>query len=347
MEQVLFLNFHNLVKIKIKIGLSYLSKKIFYKNLFAMYKRYKVNSLNSFDLIININIPSQNSLKLNRNKDFFIDNNYIFSKYKRKFTLVKVEIMSVEDNPTQVNIMTNIIGKIIFPTAIINSLIALKLNLKGICFVHSSAVSKNGVGIIFAGEGSSGKTFLVIESSKRDFYLLGDDFIFIGNKEIYSFIRPLSLEYYHRKLLNQHLALHKKIELILKKIISLFTKGYISLLTDIEIDKIFNNHLIDRIPIKKIYLLDKSNTFDIEILKEKNFLIDIILKDTQLIFDFLYKVTEKYSLFYPNTYFAKFWDILKMNLRHNFNELPCYKITTPFAIGHNILEKIFEHIDFN
>jgi len=346
MEKILFLNFNDLVKVKLKIKLSKLGNKIFYKNLLRMYERFEVSSLDFFDLEVNINSSFYRDIsKLNIEKGFSVGYNYIFSKYKRKFTQTEVEIIGIDDAKTTVNVKTDILGKFIFPTAVINSLIGLKSNLKGVCFVHSSGISKQGKAVLFAGDGSSGKTFLVIESSKRNFNLVADDFTFIGNKVIYNFIRPISLEYYHRKLLNFHLSFKKKLEFILKKIISIFSNKYISLLTHIDATSFFYKRLEEKASLKKIYYLTKGLTFNIEIFEDKGLLIDTIINNTKLINEFLFKLCKKYSLYYPHSNLSKYWDSLKMNLAYNLKEIPCYKLTTPFVIKKSILEEIFNNIN--
>jgi hypothetical protein len=344
----LYLNFNNFIKVEVRIATSWIGKHLFYKNLIRMYKECQIppSGMDNPELVINVGTDFLRRIPQSSIYDgFFIEGSYIYTKYRRKVVLTSVEILDIDDAKTTVNIRTNIFGRFIFPTVIINSLIGLKSNLKGICFVHGSSIGRDGKGVLLVGSDGSGKTSILIKSSEKNFELIADDATFVGNKEVHSLIGPMSLRYYHKKLLHFSLTLKERFEFAAKKILSILTGKYITLLTDIDIKKFFDSRLGRKAELKRIYYLTKGKEFRIDLLEDKGFLVSAIVNDIKHIYDFLVRVSQAYGKFAPTSYLSNYWGTLEKNLFRNITDIPCYKVITPFLMKSIMFEQIFEDME--
>ena len=63
----------------------------------------------------------------------------------------------------------------------------------GFAAYHASSISLNGKAIVFMGESMSGKTTLSLKLASKGYCYLGDDRVFIKNKQVYSYPKPLHI----------------------------------------------------------------------------------------------------------------------------------------------------------
>jgi hypothetical protein len=313
-----------------------------------MYSQVKKNFIKDQQSDLIIYIGKEFARKVSKYKfckGFFINGNYIRAKYKWKIIKAEVEILDIEKIPMVVNIQTNFFGKLIFPTAIINSLIGLHSNRKKMCLVHGSGICKEKKGVLLIGSGSSGKTSIVIHSSKEQFYFLADDSIFVGKRKIYGFPRPISLEYYHKKILYFKIYYNKQIEFFLKRLLSFITREYITLLTDINLELFFKNRIEPSAELRAAIYLSKGNKFTFSELCDKNRVVEAIIKSTQSILWFSVQIGKCFASHFPESYLANYWNELKQNLRDFINEIPCYEVQTPTVITNDMYQQILQKIN--
>ncbi len=339
--------FNDSIRVEIYLPAQGLGNYFFYKNVFRMYRQLQRNGIRDRQSDLIIYVGKEFSQKVSRDKfrdGFFCKGSYIRAQYRWKTIRAEVEILDIESIPMVIHIQTNIFGKLIFPTAVINSLVGLHSNRKKVCLVHGSGIGREKKAVLLTGAGSSGKTSLVVRSSREHFCLIADDATFIGKRKIYGFPRPISLEYYHRRMLHFPISWTKQTEFFFKRLLSLLTGGYITLLTDIEAEQFFQNRVEQSAELKATFYLSKGDDFAFREVNDKDRVVDAIVESTQSILQFSVRIGRSYASYAPESYLVHHWSELKKNLRDYINEVPCYEVQTPDVITDDMYRWILQKV---
>jgi hypothetical protein len=339
--------FNDSIRVEIYLSVKGLEKYLFYRNVFRMYRQSQQTERkeSQVDMIVYIGKRFSREVLTDRFREgFFCEGNYLRTHYRYKAIIAQVEILDIESIPMVVHIRTNLLGKLIFPTAVINSLVGLNSNRKKVCLVHGSGIGREKKAVLLTGAGSSGKTSLVVRSSREHFCLIADDATFIGKRKIYGFPRPISLEYYHRRMLHFPISWTKQTEFFFKRLLSLLTGGYITLLTDIEVEKFFQNRVEQSAELKATFYLSKGDAFAFREVNDKDRVVDAIVESTQSILQFSVRIGRSYASYVPESYLVNHWSELKKNLRDYINEVPCYEVQTPDVITDDMYRWILQKV---
>lgn len=142
-------------------------------------------------LIVNIKDfkPKNRNCYLVDNK-YFVRNNYFFVDDKHW----KVEIDGIDENATTVNFYAKkflnlkhaglaVTDNIILP------ILQKKFAKKGYFFTHAAGVAKGNSGVLLVGHSHAFKTTITMDMIRDGYEFLGDDFVLLKDKEIFSFPR--------------------------------------------------------------------------------------------------------------------------------------------------------------
>lgn len=339
--------FNDSIRVGIYLPTQGLGRHIFYRNIFRMYRRLQKSETDDRQVDLIIYIGKRFFQKISRDKfhgGFFCNRSYIRAQYRWKTIRAEVEVLDAESIPMVVSIKTNLLGKLVFPTVIINSLIGLHSNRKKVCLIHGSSIGSRGNAVLLVGMGSTGKTSLVVRSSRENFCLIADDGTFLGKNKVYGFPRPINLEYYHKRMLHFRIAWNKRMEFFLKRILSFITNRYITLLTDIEEEKFFQKRIEWVAELKALFYLSKGDTFVLSEVFDKNSIADKIVESTKSIQQFSVWLGRCYASYAPDSYLARHWSELKKNLQDYINEVPCYKVQTPDVVTNDMYRWILQKV---
>lgn len=85
---------------------------------------------------------------------------------------------------------------------------------KGWYLLHAGAAAKNDKAVLWIGRGATYKTTFTLRSLNAGYEILGDDFVLVHGKRIYSFpTSPLMLEFTHRHLKDERLGIWEQFRL--------------------------------------------------------------------------------------------------------------------------------------
>lgn len=223
---------------------------------------------------------------------------YRFWDHIGKFKITD-DCILLEPNPSiDQNVLKNFILGTIFATL---------LRLRGKFVLHSSCVNINNTAVAFSGLKGYGKSTIAMSLYLRGFPLVADDYITIEfDKNNIPFVMPgfPSLRLSSDSKVNLGLSLDDHLE------IEYLEKQYVS------VKKRFSNR---KIPLNKIYILDRKNKFKVNKLDYPEGFMEIV-KNTFAIYTF--SKSELVENFFQCENIVKSVDIFKLEIPDNIEKIP-------------------------
>jgi len=216
-------NIHNLINIKIN---KYIEVNAFNKILNPLDYFRTSNENKHYDIILNIcNFTPKNENSYFLDHKYYIKENYIYAEDNINMLNWKVEINGFEKDTTIINFWSNFLGLRYFinnylpQEMFLFPLIVYKLFLiKNSYLIHSSGVSKNGKAHIFMGLEGHKKTEITINYLKKGFNYVGDDWVILTNKGVYSFPKnfySFLYSYTNNNIITEKYSIFNKLDFIL------------------------------------------------------------------------------------------------------------------------------------
>jgi hypothetical protein len=175
--------------------------KFSFKPIDMEFSHFSSNTKPKTNLIVNIgDFKSKNKNCFLVDNKYFVKDNYFFVDDENW----KVEITGLEKNSTKVNFFGKKFLNMKYASLAVTDHIILpilqkKLAEKGYFFTHAAGVTKNNKGVLIVGHSHSFKTTITMCMIRKGYEFLGDDFILLKDKKIYSFPRFPSVFFYRTK----------------------------------------------------------------------------------------------------------------------------------------------------
>ncbi|NQT22866.1 MAG: hypothetical protein HQ579_05420 [Candidatus Omnitrophica bacterium] len=271
------LNVHHIIKIKIRNH-----KRGILSDLNSPFSYFLSNGTAQPDILVEIGDfkENKNDCTLVDHK-YFVRKNYVYFEEDFGFRGWKAELSGIEEDRCVLKIDYKKTNKMtlqgmLYPDQIMynNFLYPLLERIflrKGYLFLHAGGVSDGGKGAVFAGRGSSYKTSLIINLVKKGFYSLGDGWVILKGKSIYSF--PTSPSFFNYRVLNmthENPNIFHKINLACRLISTRRKLDFISEKANLE-------------SLFVIYRQDRD-TIALERIEDKNIVSDVLLVNNLLEF---------------------------------------------------------------
>jgi hypothetical protein len=340
----LFLNIHDQIRIHVRIKTPVFLGFLYYRHLYHLCQTFieKSSVKESFNWVIQIGFPLKSGGRsFPRTNELFITKDYLYSHYQRKIIRGELEILNIDNPRVTVNLKVNFWGKLFFPIELFNSLIHFVAFQKGMCLLPGASIEKAGKGILLLGDEGSGKTNLVIASSKRGFGLIDDDFSFVHQGKILNYTPSVCLKFYHRKRFPS-IPRNIKAKLLINEGISLLTNRYINLITPAPIDIFFAKRRSTSVALKKIYYLRRDGAFKMREIRMKKEMINSMILKLKICYPFLTRMCEVYSRVNSDSILARHWDQLEKKLKQELGEIPSVEIKSPSALTDTEIAEVFK-----
>lgn len=336
-------NIHNLFKFKIEGT----DKKIL-KHFSQDYSYFKTDEKieSELDVIVSDFTPSNDDCYIINHK-FYVKGNYIFGNDTHKIVKWSFCIKDIENKPT-VYFKGGLFSGIFLRDYIIEPLIGFKLAQKGYSLLHASSIAIAGKGFVFAGTPGVGKSAIILNLTRNDTAFLSDEITLLSNNSmIYSFPSPIRV-YNYNLIGNLHLykkmALKDKFEIRLKYFIYILSLKYAKLYQDIGAEKLFDK-IEKKSPLHSLVLLSKTTKNKIKLIQDidkEEFVKQLILVNKYQ-FKHFSEYLSAYSLCYPKSETASFWQILEKNLFESVKKAHCYEVEIPSKYDYSSFEE-FDNI---
>lgn len=284
--------------------------------------------------------------------NYYVADDYIYFKDRRKLSKWEVEISGIERLP-RVRITTNFVGNITAPLNIVEFFIQYCLLKKGISVIHASGVGKRGKCVVFPARSGGGKTIVALSSLDRGFSYLGDNFIILDKGVARSYINPLNIFTYNRlQVVEKNLTPKQKLSLFLKRNLCAITGGYFKIFEKINPINIFNDLIVDNCPIYLICLLEVNNVSTKNKLVLKSIPKDILVKklryNMELDLIAFSKCIYSYGYVLPNSVFSRFWELYEHVLEHNLpSGISTVSIEVPLQLTESVIDEIVDLVEDN
>lgn len=157
---------------------------------------------------------------------YWIGNNSLYCKTRHKLSFWKIWIQNLDKPKTTIHFYGDpFFSKELFFVLLLEPFLTYKFSQKGILFLHSSAFSFNGKGVIVSGETGTGKTTMLLNLLKEpstEYY--ADDQAIVKNSTLYSY--PMSIG------LRTHLVRHCKLKLSSKDNLYILFHNLVNVVTN-------------------------------------------------------------------------------------------------------------------
>jgi hypothetical protein len=309
------------------------------------YEYFASEPLDDLDFAVEIGPfePANDDCYVLEDGQYFIREGYFYCEDSYKLAKWMVEISNIESGVTQVRIAPNLFGYLFVGGYIIDFLIRFKANEKGIPFVHGSALSKDGVAVLFPARSGSGKTVLAMSLLEQGYDLLGDNFVMLDRGKVLSYPSRMNIFFY-----NLTPSVRKSLDpltlfvLQLKYWLYRFTFGYAKIFTPVSVQKVFPDRSVDEAELKKVFLLiPEDGNPQIEPLGRKDMVRSLVLNNKLDAFPFFDYILE-YAFVFPDSNLANHW----INLERNYSSIleaeeNCYyKVSLPSKLNAAMTDEI-------
>lgn len=338
-----FYNLHNILKIRTVIENpgrydSYLEKT---------YRHYEVEDEGDADLVITIGrFAADLSGCAMVDGKYFVKDNYLFYRSRYKLAHWNTEIQGIEGRVTRVRIDCNSFGRMVIPGETIYNLIRFKLAQKGYPLIHGSAVGQGGDGYVFSARGGTGKTITSLNFVRRGLDFYSDDSVMLHGESALGFVVPFNLRFTYdvESLLGVHFSGAVRRELFVKRLISLFTLGRISLFTTLEPKEVFPRSIRDKARLKKAFILVQGPRLSIEEHIPLEWATQEMLINMQFEAPELTGLILAYSYCFPLSPAGDFWDRVEGQIRDSLAGAETHRITVPVVYTKEVFEEIYRKV---
>ncbi len=349
MKEIADYTIHDLVKFRIRKSTSLIGKH--FDTYTMQFQNFVSKDNSSNDFIVEIGpFCRRNGDCTILDDTYYIANDYIYFKDRRKLSKWEVEISGINDSP-RVKIATNIVGNITTTLNIIEFLIHYSFLKKGVSIIHASGVSKSGKCVVFPARSGGGKTTIALSFLDRRFSYLGDNYIILDKGVARNYISPLNIFTYNRlPIIEKSLNRRRRLSMILKRTLYSVTGGYFKIFEKINPAEVFGDSIADDCAINLICHLDVRDMSPKEKLIPKPItrknLVKRLRYNMELDMLSFSKYIYSYGYMFPNSVFSKFWEIYEKNLEHNLSkDIPTISIEVPSVWCENTTDSIVKLVN--
>lgn len=340
---------HDIIKFQIKNSIGLI--KNYFDTASIQFQNFLSDNSPPYNLTVEIGPFSQENRSCAIIDDtYYIADDYIYFKDRRKLSKWEVEISGIEKSP-RVKISTNFVGNITTPLNIVEFFIQYCLLKKGITVIHASGVGKGDECVLFPARSGGGKTTVALSLLDRGFSYLGDNYIIVDKGVARNYICPLNIFTYNLlPIVENALSPRQRLSMFLKKSLYTITGGYFKIFEKINPVTIFSDLIANNYPIYLICNLEVNNA----LCKDEVGLIHVSREDLikklryNMELDLLpfSKYIYSYGYVFPKSIFSRFWEMYEETLERNLlKDASIISIEVPPTWHQNTIDKIAEIIN--
>jgi len=319
-----YYSIHGLVKFTVDVR----DKKPFlrlFSHLDMEYDHFEVEPFDDPDITFTIGdfTPDLSDCKV-IDHTYYIRKGYIYYKQSVKIAKWESEISGFEGGVVKVRIKSNYPGYWFFVGYVVEAIINFTLLRKGACFIHASAMEKDGKAYIFPGRSGIGKTTFCLYMMDKGYRFISDDLVILKDHDAYSYPIWLHIFSYHLKTVptyNEHLSSKRKAEVFLKYILHKASFGYAKIFTFMKFGELFPKvNIADSAKIEKaIFLIGSNGGMHSKADLDKSNSVNRLVHIMRIEFNTFRDVIDSYGVVFPESQFARQFDAMKDLLNASWN----------------------------
>jgi hypothetical protein len=255
----------------------------------------------------------------------------IFYHSRLKVGRWQTEIRGLEGNRLRVRIASNTPARMVFPGETVYSLVRLSLARRGHLLLHGPAVTSDGRALLLAARSGAGKTITAVNFARRGWGFMGDDSTILTDDGLRSFIVPFNLRFTYdvERLLGIRFSRRKRLEILMKRCLSLATLGHINLFSRIAPADVFGKQIVDAAPLGAVYLLVQGPETTISEPWPLQPFAESVFINTLFEADELWAMLLAYRYGNPGSRLANLWDDARKTLHRQLANCLCRRVTVP------------------
>jgi hypothetical protein len=278
---------------------------------------------------------------------YAIRENFIHYENRYKSARWSLSIEGLESAQTTVRIQANLLARPVLAGETLISLIRYKLAQKGYALLHASGVSIDDKGLFFAARGGVGKTITAISSVRRGARLYGDDTVILGKDgKMYGFAVPFNLRFTYdiKKLLGVQFSWKTRVELALKKLISIMSFGHYRLFTILRADKVFPKAMGRSTTLTTGFIFLRGPKFEIEDEPNRSLFLHQLMHIVRFESSELIGMLLAYRHIFPHSSVVNFWDQFYQILESATEGIRTSRVTIPKLYKPEYFENLWQKI---
>jgi hypothetical protein len=261
---------------------------------------------------------------------------------RMKIARWRTEIRGLDGDRLRVRIDANYPARMVFPGETIYSLIRLRLAQKGLLLLHAPAVAAGGKALLLPARGGTGKTITAIRFARAGWGFMGDDSSILAADGVRSFIVPFNLRFTYdvERFLGIRFVPRKRLEIFLKRCLSLATLGSINLFSRIDARDVFGDRIVHRAALGAVYILIQGAEPAVSPPQPADLAARSVLINTLFEADELRAMLLAYGYGNPGSPLKRVWDDFGDRLAERLGRCVCRRVTVPPDYPPEVFEMI-------
>jgi hypothetical protein len=171
---------------------------------------------------------------------------------------------------------------------------------------------------------------------------MGDDSTILTDDGIRSFVVPFNLRFTYdvERLLGIRFSRRKRLEIFMKRCLSVATLGQINLFSRIAPAEVFGGRIVDAAPLGAVYLLVQGPETAVSELRPVEPFAESVLINTRFEADELQAMLLAYRYGNPGSPLETLWDDARKALRRRLADCLCRRVTVPGRYTPEVFETI-------
>jgi hypothetical protein len=185
-------NLHNIVSMRITYAEN-LTKRLL-GNTRVEYENFGTPSIDEPDITVRLGSfkEKKEGCWIQDNK-YYVREGYLFCKDSYRGAKWKIELNGLNTDKIELNVSFNSIASLSISGYVIDPLLNIILNRKGLSLVHASGACKNGSAYLFTSQGGGGKTSTALNLTEKGFDFMGDNYMILDREHALGFLSPLNV----------------------------------------------------------------------------------------------------------------------------------------------------------
>ena len=276
--------------------------------------------------------------------EYYVKPNYLYHTVKvgKLGGALRFDVLGLDNLCCKVKVDTNWIGRPFIPGIIIDFFIQYMLAKRGYSLVHASAVALKNKAALYSGRGGGGKTTIALEAvEKRGLGYLGDNFVIVKDGQLFSFPSDLNMFGYNLKpKIWKNLSKAEQLRFKFWYLVYRFSGGYIKVFTPVSPMQVFSHALQNSALLTAFNSLLTGIEFSYQSI-DRTKIIKRTVSNQKLEFFSFVRHTESYGCLFPNSDFARHWEVYEDLLHQNLpSDIPYYQITMPERINSDVINQV-------
>lgn len=283
------------------------------------------------------------------NKKFQVTDEGIYCEDYYKVAKWKVYLIDLDKKHTKIYLDGNLFANLIWARWFCETIIRLKLILKGYCMFHSSCISNGRKGIVFTASPSTGKTTTLLEWLSQGNPFCSDEYTIFKDGQIMSYVTPFRFHSYNLSNNKEALGQVKtfdRLQIGMRSLLLKLTLGYGDITWSMALKDVFPNvQVLEKCALKGFYILTKTNheKMAVKQLSEQAIIDKACILNAFEWFGFG-PYLKAYAYVNPESDLASLDAIEKSNLKRELNYCEYHEIRIPDRFEKNNTDRLLDFL---